>query len=42
MPKQYARENRLTSVCHNGTDIAFYFGNVYDNQINLIDYAKLS
>ena len=30
------------NVRYNGKDIAFYFENVYDNQINLINYAKSS
>ena len=27
---------------YNGKDMAFYFENIYDNQIHLINYAKPS
>ena len=42
MLKYYVKENSLYEVRYNGKDIAFYFENVYDNQINLINYAKSS
>ena len=43
MLKYYVKENSLyEDFRYNDKDMAFYFENIYYNQINLINYAKLS
>ena len=43
MLKYYVKENSLyEDVRYNCKDMAFYFENIYDNQIHLINYAKPS